>query len=237
MQENVPSVLSVLRQACIECRACALRQGKVAPITPVFGRRATAETLPLLAPIRIVIVGEAPGPTENTTGRPFVGKSGEILDSIMRQASLDLARVWITNAAACWPHEPGSRPDRPETFAPPHADLITCAGLHLDRQLDAFTTAKVIVALGSSATDATIGRLDNGKTTRVKRLGAALAFRPGERSDAPKVHEWRGRKVLVGYHPAYLARRAYSASSPAITHEDAETLFRTMVAARELAGG
>jgi uracil-DNA glycosylase family 4 len=154
-----PSLLGLLRQACIECRACPLRDGAVSEVTPVFGRRGDTSEVQIADPdpaaIRLVIVGEAPGPQENTVGRPFIGPAGDILASLLLQAGIDTGKVWITNAVACWPHEAG-KSGRASTVSPsPHA-LSVCPDRHLGPQLDVFSKAPVVLALGMSAAVATI---------------------------------------------------------------------------------
>jgi uracil-DNA glycosylase len=145
-----PSLLGLLRQACIECRACPLRDGAVSEVTPVFGRRGDTSEVQIADPdpaaIRLVIVGEAPGPQENTVGRPFIGPAGDILASLLLQAGIDTGKVWITNAVACWPHEAG-KSGRASTVSPsPHA-LSVCPDRHLGPQLDVFSEAPVVLAL------------------------------------------------------------------------------------------
>ncbi len=145
MVKQVPAQMGVLRQSCVECRACPLRQSAFVEVTPVFGRLAHPGSEVEPEKIRIVIVGEAPGPTENKTGRPFVGPSGDILARLMMIAGIDSKTVWITNAVACWPHDEG-RGGRPITIEPPRHSIQVCSGLHLDAQLAVFGNAKVIVA-------------------------------------------------------------------------------------------
>jgi len=235
----MPSPLGLLRQACIECRACPLRDGAVSEVTPVFGRRGDTSEAQIADPdpaaIRLVIVGEAPGPQENTVGRPFIGPAGDILASLLQQAGIDTGKVWITNAVACWPHEAG-KSGRASTVSPsPHA-LSVCPDRHLGPQLDVFSKAPVVLALGMSAAVATIAMWPSHSG---RGLQPVLAFRPGEvtrtLSDI-RVHDGAdGRKVLVTYHPSYLARRGYKAGERADAHEDAAVVLKAFTAARALA--
>jgi uracil-DNA glycosylase family 4 len=279
---NAPHQLALLRKACIECRACPLREGAVAEVTPVFGRCASSptpcggalayETMagvfrvhkggvyrfrcpkcgnegtndgeartcdagaagPNPADIRLVIVGEAPGPQENKIGRPFIGPAGEVLESLMKQAGIDTGKVWITNAVACWPHEEG-KSGRASTVPPPASGLATCMPLHMQPQLDAFPGAMVVLALGMNAANATIRAARHQPFTRLQPL---LAFRPGEAAvQRSRTHEGpAGHRVFVTYHPSYLARRGYKAGERAEAHEDAAVVLRALVAAGELAG-
>src|SRR3954447_20708090 len=55
----------------------------------------------------VVIVGEAPGATEDAEGRPFVGRAGRLLDEVLAEAGLVRGDVWITNVVKARP--PGNR--------------------------------------------------------------------------------------------------------------------------------
>ena len=126
-----------------------------------------------------LFVGEGPGADEDEQGEPFVGQAGKLLDSML--AAAGLARggdTYIANVVKCRP--PGNR-------TPTLDEAAACAAF-LDRQID-LVDPKVIVALGKTA------------ATRV--LGAEPASLGSLRG---KVHQYRGRPVVVTYHPAYLLR-------------------------------
>ncbi|MGP8078545.1 MAG: uracil-DNA glycosylase [Thermoplasmata archaeon] len=91
-----------------------------------------------LAP-RLVFVGEAPGAEEDREGRPFVGRSGRILDAAIGTLGLTPAEVGILNVLKC-------RPPR-NRFDP--AAARTCRP-YLDRQL-ALLQPRVVVPLGAQA--------------------------------------------------------------------------------------
>jgi uracil-DNA glycosylase family 4 len=59
------------------------------------------------ADARVVVVGEAPGASEDRTGRPFVGNAGRLLDRLLEEAGLDRDAVFITNVVKARP--PGNR--------------------------------------------------------------------------------------------------------------------------------
>lgn len=84
-----------LRQECLSCKACRLSDTRT---QVVFGTGpATAE---------ILLVGEAPGRQEDEQGKPFVGRSGQLLDVFL--AGIGLAReknVFIANIVKCRPPE------------------------------------------------------------------------------------------------------------------------------------
>lgn len=93
---------------------------------------------------KVVFLGEAPGKTEAKTGRPFVGRSGQLLRSLIREIGLKEEEVFITSAVKYLP-------DR-ET--PTKLD-IAHGGVHLFKQLE-IIKPEIIVLLGSVAAQALI---------------------------------------------------------------------------------
>jgi uracil-DNA glycosylase len=67
------------------------------------------------AAAQVVIVGEAPGATEDAEGRPFVGRAGRLLDEVLVEAGLARDEVWITNVVKARP--PGNRDPRADEVA------------------------------------------------------------------------------------------------------------------------
>lgn len=90
---------------------------------------------------RLLLVGEAPGASEDETGRPFVGRSGQLLDRMLSGAGLDRAQVAVLNTVMCRP--PGNR-------APTRAESARCRPW-TETQLELVGPA-LVVALGLSAT-------------------------------------------------------------------------------------
>jgi uracil-DNA glycosylase len=88
----------------------------------------------------VVLVGEAPGASEDEAGRPFVGRAGRLLDELLEAAGLRRSDVFITNVVKARP--PGNRDPRPDEIAH-HRPW-------LDRQL-AVIRPRVIVPLGRHA--------------------------------------------------------------------------------------
>jgi uracil-DNA glycosylase family 4 len=124
-----------------------------------------------------VVVGEGPGRTEDETGRPFVGKAGELLTKILAAIDLPRDRVFICNVVKCRP---------PENRVPQYDEVAACVP-YLFRQLE-LLAPKVIVAMGGTAAQTLLG-------TKLS-LGAMRN----------KVHRLRGVPVIVTYHPAALLR-------------------------------
>lgn len=85
----------------------------------------------------LLFVGEAPGQTEDETGKPFVGRSGDVLDTALRDQGLARRDVRITNCVRCRP---------PENRDPTTEERENCRG-YLDREIDA-VDPEAIVALG-----------------------------------------------------------------------------------------
>lgn len=126
---------------------------------------------------RLLLVGEAPGATEDATGLPFAGRAGQLLDVFLTQAGLDRAQVGVVNVLKCRP--PGNR-------TPSRAELGRCRPW-LDRQLD-IADPDLVVCLGGTATGWFLGA--------GVRLGASRQ----------KVHQVAGRSVVVTYHPSAVLR-------------------------------
>ncbi|MCE4615309.1 MAG: uracil-DNA glycosylase [Desulfurococcales archaeon] len=89
---------------------------------------------------KVMFIGEAPGRNEDTQGRPFVGKAGELLDYLLSLASLKRDEVYITNVVKCRP--PNNRDPSPE-------EISSCLP-YLRRQIR-IIEPKIIVCLGRFA--------------------------------------------------------------------------------------
>lgn len=124
----------------------------------------------------IVFVGEAPGKKEALTGRPFIGRSGQLLRSLIREVGLKEEDVYITSPVKYLP----------DRGAPSTSD-IAHGKTHLEKQLDVIDP-QIIVLLGNVAT---IGALS--QKVQVKK-------------EHGKIIEKDGRKYLVTLHPAAALR-------------------------------
>lgn len=101
---------------------------------------------------KIFIVGEAPGATENTHRRPFVGASGKVIRSLMEDsAGLDPADWFITNVLKY----------RPQGNRTPDSDEIDASKPYLRREYAAVGSPPVIVAVGAPARQALFSHLDS----------------------------------------------------------------------------
>jgi DNA polymerase len=158
--------LEAIREDIGECTRCKLHEHRR---NIVFGEGSPRATL--------VFVGEGPGADEDATGRPFVGRAGQLLDKIIAAIGLKREDVYIANIVKCRP--PGNR-------TPERDEVATCEQF-LFRQLS-LIRPDVIVALGSPAFQCLV-------RTREPITKARGEWR-----------EWNGFKVMPTYHPAYLLR-------------------------------
>ena len=126
---------------------------------------------------RFVCVGEAPGATEDETGRPFVGAAGQLLTKILAAIELRREDVFICNVIKHRP--PGNRNPLP--------DEIAACSPYLIRQLELIKPA-VILALGTFAAQTLL----ETKESIGKLRG--------------RVHRYHGIPLVVTYHPAALLR-------------------------------
>jgi DNA polymerase len=134
---------------------------------------------------RLMVVGEQPGDAEDIAGVPFVGPAGRLLEDVMREAGVERAAAWMTNAVKHFKWEP--RGKRRIHKTPAQAEVDAC-GHWLRAEMDA-VAPEVIITLGATATRAVLG---GGLPPLSELQGRALR------------HE--GRLVIPTWHPAYVLR-------------------------------
>ena len=98
---SVDPRMKEIRDEVLACRKCPLHSSRKWPVIGQGCHQA-----------EIVLVAEAPGATENMTGRPFCGAAGKVLDQLLQAAGLGREAVYITNILKCRP--PGNRDPQPE---------------------------------------------------------------------------------------------------------------------------
>ncbi len=125
----------------------------------------------------IMFVGEGPGADEDEQGEPFVGRAGQLLNNMISAMGIQRQDVYIANIVKCRP--PGNR-------TPERDECDTCSPFLL-RQI-AVIQPKVIVALGAVA---------------AKNL---LAVNDSMANLRGRWYDFRGARLLVTYHPAFLLR-------------------------------
>lgn len=149
-----------------DCKRCKLHEHRK---TIVFGEGNPRANL--------VFIGEGPGAEEDATGRPFVGRAGQLLDKIIAAIGLKREDVYIANIVKC----------RPPLNRTPERDEVDTCEQFLLRQI-AFIKPKVIVALGSPAFQCLMRTRDPITKAR------------GE------WRELSGARVMPTFHPAFLLR-------------------------------
>jgi DNA polymerase len=137
---------------------------------------------------KIFFIGEGPGETEDETGRPFVGRAGQLLDKMIGAMGLSRAQVFIANIVKCRP---------PENRVPAPDEVETCTP-YLVRQLE-IIRPKVIVTLGLPAVKY---MLEDPKLTMGRTRGTWQS--------------WRGIKLMPTYHPSYVLRQYTEANRQAV---------------------
>ncbi|MDP1898881.1 MAG: uracil-DNA glycosylase [Rubrivivax sp.] len=164
-----------LREAVAECRACGLCENRTQTVFGVGHPQA-----------QWMVVGEAPGESEDLQGEPFVGAAGQLLDRML--AALQLTRrvegpeppaqrVYIANTLKCRP--PRNRNPSPQEMALCEPFLV--------RQIE-LLRPRLILAMGRFAIQALL------------RSDEAVGKLRG------RVHRYQGVPLVVTYHPAYLLR-------------------------------
>lgn len=163
--------LKIISDEVLQCSLCALGAGRKNAV-PGEGS----------ALARMVIVGEGPGAQEDDMGRPFVGRSGKLLDEIIAShGGISRRDIFITNVVKCRP--PGNRTPTP-------SEIETCKRF-LTRQLDALRP-KVILCLGATAALALTGQQLSLSRLRGRNLSG---LNPA---------------IVVTYHPSYGLRMGES---------------------------
>jgi uracil-DNA glycosylase len=152
-----------------DCRACKLCEGRT---NTVPGEGPTTA--------RLVVIGEGPGRTEDETGRPFVGRAGELLTKILEAIQLPRDQVFICNIVKCRP---------PENRLPQYDEIAACLPF-LYRQIE-LVKPRVILAMGGTAAQ------------------SLLSTKQSLGSLRNQIHRFRGIPVVVTYHPAALLRNPH----------------------------
>jgi len=149
---------------CTRCRLCETRNHTV------FGEG--------VLPARLLIIGEGPGGDEDASGRAFVGRAGQYLDTWLAPVGLSRStNVYLANIIKC----------RPPENRNPHADEIAFCLPFVKRQIKLVKPELILLAGGVASkallnTDEGVGKLRG------------------------RFHRYEGVPVLVTYHPAGVLR-------------------------------
>jgi uracil-DNA glycosylase family 4 len=125
----------------------------------------------------LMFIGEAPGADEDMKGEPFVGRAGQLLNNMIKAMGLTREEIYIANIIKCRP--PGNR-------TPERDECETCSPF-LMRQIGVIQP-KALVALGAVAAKTLLA------------INAPMTELRG------KWYDFRGTKLAVTYHPAFLLR-------------------------------
>jgi len=117
---------------CRKCRLCTGRKHAVPGEGP--------------CPAQIMLIGQAPGRSEDKTGRPFIGRAGKFLDEMLTEAAIKRSECFITSAVKCFP---------PSNRAPKTDEINSCKP-YLYEQLK-LVRPKGVVLLGNIAQKAVLG--------------------------------------------------------------------------------
>lgn len=149
-----------------ECLRCPLHQSR----TKIVHSEGSAKA-------RLMFVGEAPGADEDASGRPFVGRAGQLLNKIIEAIGMKREDIFIGNVNRCRP---------PQNRTPTHEEAATCKPFLL-REIS-ILRPDVIVVLGNTA----MKNLLDTKEGITKLRGQFM--------------DYKGIKVMPTFHPAYLLR-------------------------------
>ena len=158
------------------CRACDLAERRT---NVVFGEGNPRSPL--------VLVGEGPGEQEDKTGRPFVGRAGQLLDRALADAGLTRKDVYITNTVKCRAADWST--GKPQNRPPTDAETETCRQWLLP-QLAAIAP-KVILCIGAPSAKNLIKK--GFQITRERGLYFPCEF---------------ARTAIATLHPSYILRQA-----------------------------
>ena len=171
-------------RGCPKCRLCETRT------KTVFGEGDVDA--------KIFFLGEGPGENEDLTGRPFVGKAGQLLDKMIVAMGLSRERVFIANIVKC----------RPPNNRVPAADEVAACASYLVRQLE-IIRPRVIVTLGLPA------------TKHMLQVNSTMGKLRGQ------WQSWRGIKLMPTFHPAYILR-SYTEQTRAAVWSDLKLVMNEL---------
>ena len=164
---SLPNDLNALKEIVLNCHLCELSKSRHKVVFGEGNERA-----------KLMFVGEGPGATEDSTGRPFVGRAGELLTKMIENVLyISRSEVYIANIVKCRP--PGNRVPTPK-------EAMTCRP-YLMKQIE-LISPKIIVTLGATAY-----RYLTSDDTSISRVRGSVID--------------MGSYILIPtFHPSYLLR-------------------------------
>lgn len=166
VDRRITQLAAMNEKEVVGCTKCKLNSTR---IQTVFGEGSPEA--------RLFFIGEGPGESEDQSGRPFVGRAGQLLTKMIGAMGLAREQVYIANIVKCRP--PGNRTPAP--------DEVEACTPYLVRQLETIRPL-VIVTLGLPATQYML------QTDQPMRSLRGIW------------HQWRGIKLMPTYHPSYVLR-------------------------------
>lgn len=165
--------LNELKQECLNCLKCELGKTR----TNLVFSDGNPETA------KAILIGEAPGETEDLTGTPFVGRAGKLLNEFLAKSGISRSdELYIINTVKCRP---------PQNRVPEKEEKAQCEG-YLHSQID-IINPKIIIFCGATA----LKSFSNSKTPISKIRGELMEI------------EVLGKKYIAMaiFHPSYLLRQ------------------------------
>ena len=172
---EVEERLDELRQKALVCQTCELCDTRT---NLVFGEGNPNTPL--------VLIGEGPGANEDATGRPFVGRAGQLLDQVLLENGITRKHIYICNVLKC---RASIRENNSIRNRPPSASEVEACLPWLRQQLD-IIKPMVVLCLGAPAANVIIHR--DFKITRERGIWFTSSY---------------AKYAMAGLHPAYILRQ------------------------------
>lgn len=166
--QNSSGSLNGLKSTTLECHLCGLSKCRK---NVVFGEGNENADL--------MFIGEAPGASEDETGKPFVGRAGQLLTKIIENVlHVKRSDVYIANVVKCRP---------PNNRVPTMEEVDACRPFLIE-QIE-YVKPRIIVALGSTSYHHLTGEYD----TKISQIRGSVI-------------DFGGAKLVPTYHPSFLLR-------------------------------
>ena len=179
--------LQQLEEKVRNCQKCTLAATR---LNVVFGEGSISPS--------ILFIGEAPGASEDETGKPFCGRAGKVLDELLFAAGLRRNDIYITNVLKCRP--PGNRNPKDE-------EIKVCSE-YLDQQID-LIKPKIIGCLGNFSTQYIMGKFGlKNKVQGISKIHGQVFITPTSQGSI---------KIIPLYHPAVIT---YNANIRSVLEKD-----------------
>ncbi len=185
--------LKRIKEEVIKCQKCSLCQTRNLPVIGQGNHQA-----------EIILIGEAPGASEDKTGRPFCGQAGRILDELLNSAGLKREEVYICNILKCRP---------PQNRNPQKEEIEACTS-YLERQI-AIIKPKIIGSLGNYSTAYLLEKF--GLKNKIQGISKIHGQVFETKADFGPI------KIIPLYHPAVVV---YNQNMEKVLKNDFEILKR-----------